>query len=218
MKKIEYIIFDLSEVLLTGIKDLGIALREKHDLASSLEHNVGWSTIKTPLLIPLVQEFFHGNVSEDEYIAGVLATYPQLGVAEDLKKLIRENFKEVEGTRDIIIQLKNQGYKLALLSVHAKEWIDYCEQVHDFHELFDVRAYSFEAKVSKPDPQSFHHVLAQLQAAPEQCLFIDDSEINIEAAEALGIASILFTDAPNLRTELACRGILIDSRQAVSLN
>ena len=201
-RTINNIIFDLSEVLLTGIKDTGIALGEKHKLENAISHKVGWTHIKTPLLIPLVEEFLNGNVSEDEYIKGVLEQYPQLGTEDWLKQHIRENFKEVEGTRDIISELKGLKYTMALLSVHAKEWIDYCEQKFDFHKLFDVRVYSYETKVSKPHPLSFKKVLEELNAGPENCLFIDDSEINVKAAEVMSIKSILFTDAEKLRDDL----------------
>ncbi|MFA7286809.1 MAG: HAD-IA family hydrolase [Patescibacteria group bacterium] len=198
----KYIIFDLSEVLLTGIKDTGLALAEKHQLSVAKEHTAAWTHHATPLLTPLVKEFFNGNVSEDEYINEVLATYPQLGEAESLKQHIRNNFKEVEGTRDIIINLKTSGYTLALFSVHAKEWVDYCEQKFNYHDLFDVRVYSYEDKVSKPDPVSFQKVLSRLAADPAECLFIDDSVFNIEAARNLGIHSILFTTADELQSEL----------------
>jgi HAD superfamily hydrolase (TIGR01509 family) len=202
MSKIRNIIFDLSEVLLTGIKDTGVALAEKHKIDDAFFHPVPWSRFKTPLLVPLVEEFFHGNVSEDEYIRAVLKEYPQVGTQEWLKEHIRENFKEVEGTREIILELQKSRYKLALLSVHSREWIDYCEKKFKFHDLFYVISYSFDEKVSKPDPVSFKNILKKLNAQPEECLFIDDSEKNIVVAETLGIKSILFTNAENLRKDL----------------
>lgn len=196
------IIFDISEVLLTGIKDTGIALAEKHQLTNDLNHTVGWTAIRTPLLIPLAEELFYGNIDEDEYIAAVLKAYPQLGTAVWLKQHIRDNFREVEGTRKIIIKLRQLGYRLALLSVHAKEWVDYCEEKFNFHGLFDVHIYSFNTKVSKPHPASFQAALYQLRSKPEECLFIDDSTINVEAARALGIPSVVFITATDLEVEL----------------
>lgn len=201
-RKINNIIFDLSDVLLTGIKDTGFALSEKHKLENALNHTVGWTNIKSPLLNPIAEEFFHGNVSEDEYIKAVIKEYPQIGTTEWLKQHIRDNFREVEGTREIITKLQQLNYVLALLSVNAKEWIDYCEQKFNFHHLFDVRVYSFEIKSSKPDPASFQLMLKKLKAAPEQCLFIDDSENNIQAAIELDIPSIHFITAHELETEL----------------
>lgn len=204
MKKggtIEHIIFDLSEVLLTGVKDTGIALREKHQLEVTAP-KMDWALEKHPLLSPLVKEFFHGTVSEDDYVNDVVKTYPQIGSAEWLKQHIRENFVEVEGTRDIVIRLRQLGYKLSIFSNHSKEWIDHCEEKFNFHELFDERVYSYEIGASKPDPRSYKALLAQLKTTPDVCLFIDDSKLNIAAAAALGFSTVLFTTADNLREEL----------------
>ena len=198
---IQHIIFDLGEVLFTGVKDTGIALREKHQLEIS-GPKMDWAQEKHALLTPLVKEFFHGNVSEDEYVRDIVERYPQIGESGWLKEHIRENFVEVEGTRDIVIRLGQLGYKLSILSNHAKEWIDHCEEKFNFHELFQTRVYSYEIGASKPDPRSYQATLAQLQTTPERCLFIDDSEINIAAAAKLGFHTILFTNAKNLESEL----------------
>ena len=205
---IKNIIFDLAEVLLTGIKDTGLALAEKHQLNVKSDHTADWTNGPTPLLVPLVKEFFNGNVNEDEYVKQVLELYPQIGHAEWLKQHIRENFKEVEGTRDIIVRLKKLGYKLALLSVHGEEWVEYLEKKFDYHKLFDVLSYSYETKVSKPDPLSFKHVLEKLKAPPEECLFIDDSYKNVAVAKELGINAILFTSAKDLEKDLRELGII----------
>lgn len=199
---IKYIIFDLSEVLLTGIKGTGEALTEKHGLKDKLSHEVGWTHIQTPLLIPQVEDFFHGHISEDEYIRAVLCKHPELGEAEWLKSHIRENFLEVPGTREIALRLKSLGYTLALLSIHSKEWIDYCEEKFKFQEIFNTCIYSYDAKLSKPDIKSFEHALEKIGARPPECIFIDDAQRNITSAESLGIKSILFTDAENLKKDL----------------
>ncbi|MEK7156582.1 MAG: HAD-IA family hydrolase [Patescibacteria group bacterium] len=199
--QIKHIIFDLSEVLITGIKDTGIALREKHQLEIE-GPKMDWAQEKHPLLTPLVKEFFHGNVSEDEYVNDVIEKYPQIGTVEWLKRHIRDNFVEVEGTRAIVIRLRALGYKLSILSNHSKEWLDHCEEKFNFHELFDERVYSYEIGASKPDPRSYEAVLAQLKTTSDKCLFIDDSDINTAAAEALGFRTIVFTTASELEREL----------------
>ena len=204
MKKeraIEHIIFDLSEVLITGIKDTGIALREKHQLEIA-DPKMDWAHEKHPLLTPLAKEFFHGTVSEDDYVRDVVAKYPQIGDAEWLKQHIRGNFVEVESTRDIVIRLRQLGYKLSILSNHAKEWLEHCEEKFNFHELFDTRVYSYDVGASKPDLRMYQAVLEQLKTTPDRCLFIDDSDINTAAAEALGFRTIVFTTASELEREL----------------
>jgi HAD superfamily hydrolase (TIGR01549 family) len=199
---IKNIIFDLGEVLFTGIKNTGLALMEKHKIDEALVKGAPFSTSKTPLLIPLVQEFFNGNISEDEYIKAVLFQYPQFGTDYWLKDHIRENFREVEGTRELVIGLKKLGYKTAILSVHGKEWIDYLEKKFNFHELFDVVSFSYDEGISKPNPSAFQNILKKLNAKPEECIFIDDNPRNVEAAKALRIESILFTNATELQIGL----------------
>lgn len=201
--KIKNIIFDLGEVLINGIKNTGLVLKEKHKIEDTLfDSKLGLIKIKSPLLIPLVDELFIGNIDEDEYIKNVLRQYPQLGTEDWLKKHIRENFIEVKGTREIIIKLRNLGYKTAILSINGREWIEYCEKKFDFHKLFDVYSYSFEDKVLKPNPLAFQKVLHKLNAKPEECVFIDDQEKNIKAAQALGIKSVLFINTEDLQSRL----------------
>lgn len=199
---IKNIIFDLGEVLITGVKDTGIALRERHQLevGGSI---MDWATEKHPLLTPLVKEFFHGNVSEDAYVDDVVKKYPQVGNAHWLKSHIRENFREVEGTREIVVRLRELGYRLAILSNHGKEWIEYSEKKFDFQNLFDVCVYSHEIGASKPDSRAFEAVLDKLGAEAQECLFIDDSPVNIAGAQKLGFNTILFEDAEALKKELA---------------
>ena len=100
------------------------------------------------------------------------------------------------------LKLRKLGYKLAILSNHAKEFIDYCEEKFDFHKLFDARVYSYEIGISKPDPSSFRAVLKKLDTTSDTCLFIDDSPHNIKIAKELGFQTILFADSGELRNEL----------------
>lgn len=194
------IIFDLSEVLLRGL--LG-----SHDgLAKFLNENVSDFNFQ----ISELQDLFEGRISEEEYLKKLVKIHPEYQVnVEDLKKIIRQNFQEIEGTRSIIFALRKDGYKLGLLSVHAREWVDYCESMFQYRELFDSVAYSFESAVCKPDQRAYELLLSQLGAMPHETLFIDDSAKNIDSAVSLGIRSIQFFSAGQLLVELKKVGIEI---------
>jgi len=47
--------------------------------------------------------------------------------------------------------------------------------------------------VRKPEPEIFHIALERAQVKPEEVLFLDDFEANLEAAKALGIDGIFVT-------------------------
>ncbi|RPJ40436.1 MAG: HAD family phosphatase, partial [Chloroflexi bacterium] len=62
-------------------------------------------------------------------------------------------------------------------------------------------------KLVKPDPRIFEVFLEQIGRKPEQCLFIDDSRKNIEAANSMGFQTIRFESPEQLERELRERGI-----------
>ncbi|MFI5527521.1 HAD family hydrolase [Kitasatospora sp. NPDC051853] len=56
---------------------------------------------------------------------------------------------------------------------------------------------------AKPEPAIYHHASALAGAAPDRCLFIDDSPKNVTAATALGMTGHHYTTPDGLRTALA---------------
>jgi 2-haloacid dehalogenase len=64
-------------------------------------------------------------------------------------------------------------------------------------------------KMRKPAPEFYQILLDRHQVKPEEALFIDDNYRNILAAEKLGIKSIHFTSAAELREELVESGIIV---------
>ncbi|MGW7285663.1 HAD family hydrolase [Streptomyces sp. NPDC054847] len=70
--------------------------------------------------------------------------------------------------------------------------------LYHFDELVDRIVYSHEIGIGKPDPRAFEAACAGLGVRPEDCLFIDDVAVNIEAARAFGMKGHLFED--NVRT------------------
>ena len=197
--QITTIIFDLAEVYLKGLLGIGEVLEpilkmDKDKIQSSFRGNE-------------LTEFFHGNFSEEKYLSFVIKKNKWNLDVIALKKVIRDNFIEIDGTREIIESLRKNGYKLGLLSVHSREWVDYCNQKFDFHKLFHSIVYSFEFGISKPDERSYKLILKKLKVCPNECLFIDDQEKNLIPAKKLGINVILFKTPHQLKNDILKLGI-----------
>jgi 2-haloacid dehalogenase len=67
---------------------------------------------------------------------------------------------------------------------------------------------SGEVKLLKPDPAIYFLALDRFGLKPAEALFIDDREINVEGALAVGMQAHLFVDAEDLRARLAAEGLL----------
>ncbi|MFH1751824.1 MAG: HAD family phosphatase [archaeon] len=199
---IKTIIFDLAEVYLKGTAGLKDYFKDKLLFkASDLKGKV--KDIEFNL-------FMEGKITEDEFWKKIIQRNNLNITIEELKKVVREEFDEIEGTREIIEKLKSKGFKLGLLSDHSREWVDYCNKKFDYHKLFHSTLYSFEAECLKTDKRIFELILEKLGEKPEDCLFIDDKKENIDIAKSIGLKTIQFKDAEQLKKELASQSILIN--------
>lgn len=56
--------------------------------------------------------------------------------------------------------------------------------------------------LAKPDPAFFRHILSAEDRRPEETVFVDDTDINVVAARAVGLHAFLFSDAQRLERDL----------------
>jgi FMN phosphatase YigB (HAD superfamily) len=89
--------------------------------------------------------------------------------------------------------LKKQGFRLYFLSNFPLDIFDDIKNGYYFFKHFEGGLISAEAKSSKPESRIYEILLEKYSLVPEECLFIDDIEINVRAAEALGMKG-LFTN------------------------
>lgn len=133
-----------------------------------------------------------GALSKSEFEEEVL------GVAGQLPDRI-EDLLGVEGNKntelfDLISRLKSDGYKIGMLSNVSTNWIVDVFLTDRERNLFDALVFSFEVGVTKPDERIYQIAIDRLGVEFEECVFIDDAELNCIAASELGIKSINFTN------------------------
>ncbi|GAB4579407.1 MAG: HAD-IA family hydrolase [Anaerolineales bacterium] len=114
----------------------------------------------------------------------------------------------IDGTVEILARLKQQGYALYGLSNWSAETYPRVQHKFEFFSWFDGIVLSGEVKLAKPDPKIYQLVLDKAGVPAGDCLFIDDSLKNIEAAKALGFLTVHFQSPEQLETDLANLGIL----------
>jgi 2-haloacid dehalogenase len=114
----------------------------------------------------------------------------------------------IEGTVEILAELKRAGYMVAALSNWSAETFPVARRRFDFLNWFDVAVISGEVKMVKPDPRIFELLLERLGRRAEECVYIDDVEANVRAARELGFRAIHFTSPDRLREELKRMEIL----------
>ena len=114
-------------------------------------------------------------------------------VADGLLNRMFAGTVPVPAMYDLLRAVRQAGYRTCLLS---NSWGDDRYYPREMvPELFDAWVISAEVRMRKPEERIFRHAAELLGLAPEQCVFIDDIEANVEAAAAIGMVGIHHTDA-----------------------
>ena len=105
------------------------------------------------------------------------------------------------GTLDVLIDLQEGGTRMALLSNAGRDFGSYFRHGM-LGDLFEQVFVSGELGTIKPSADIFRIVMNDLGITPQNMVFIDNKEVNVRGAEALGIAGHVFTTARDLRAYL----------------
>ena len=96
------------------------------------------------------------------------------------------------------ISLRQKGIKVFILSNNFKERAEFYGQYPWIHEAVDKVYFSWQTGFVKPDSRAWQLVLDENDLKPEECMYFDDQDRNVKAAESLGINSYIFTDEADL--------------------
>jgi 2-haloacid dehalogenase len=124
----------------------------------------------------------------------------------------RANFElslvgEVPGTVDLLRELHAAGIPQWGLTNWSHELWPHAPERFEFLSLLEDVVVSGTEGVAKPDPAIFALTAERAGLPPERLVFVDDKELNVEAARAAGMDGIVFTGADELRLLLRERGL-----------
>ena len=107
-------------------------------------------------------------------------------------------FDPVHDMYDVLREARETGVGTALLS---NSWGNGYPREY-FGSTFDEVVISGEVGMRKPEERIYLHTCERLGLRPQECVFIDDLESNVRAAEALGMTGLLHTDVATTQAEL----------------
>lgn len=134
-----------------------------------------------------------GLVEPDEYCQRIMRRLGYSNQWRLLRKVMPGSFQRIEQTFQLLAELKGK-YRLAMLTNAFKGSVDALDKKTHHKQYFDLIIDSSVVGLVKPDKRIFLLTCKRLGLRPEDCLFVDDDEINIMAAEKLGFKTVHFTD------------------------
>lgn len=152
---------------------------------------------------PFWNEMDRGKLTDDELLEGFIKNDPSV------EKEIREIFLNVKGMirrYDYAIpwirELKEKGYSVYVISNFAHKAHMDCIEALDFLNEVDGGILSYQVKLIKPAPEIYRLLCSKYDLKAEECVFIDDLQKNVEAAQKEGMQGIVFQSLQQAKKEL----------------
>ncbi|MBA3262584.1 MAG: HAD family phosphatase [Thermoleophilaceae bacterium] len=146
-----------------------------------------------------------GEISEQEFARRL---EEQLHDGFDLGRLRELYFERIEPNAPMvgfIGEQRRRGLRTALLTNNVREWEPlWRAKLPELEEIFEVVVDSAFVGMRKPEPGIYELALERLGGDVQagECLFVDDLEVNCEAARALGMTAVRFERADQAIAEL----------------
>jgi putative hydrolase of the HAD superfamily len=177
---IQAALFDVDGIVIIGRKQLfSHALAEKQGIPREV-----------------VEEFFLNNFRKcsfgkadlKEEIAPYLTKWNWQGSVDSLLKF----WFETESAKDpevikIISKLRSKGVKCYVATRQEKYRLKYIWENLGLKEHFDGVFSTCDIGYDKKDPEYFQYIFKELELKPEEFIFFDDSQANVDNAKSLGI-------------------------------
>jgi 2-haloacid dehalogenase len=121
----------------------------------------------------------------------------------------------IDASVEVLAELRQAGLELHALTNWSAETFGFARERFAFLTWFRSIVVSGEIGLIKPDPRIFELLLERTGRMAKDCIYIDDSAVNVVAAAGLGFDAIQFHDGRQLRAEMAGRG-LVESVETVA--
>lgn len=104
----------------------------------------------------------------------------------------------------------SKRWLVAALNNESLELNEFRIKKFKLHELFSIFLSSCYLGVRKPDEKIYRLALGISQRSPAESVFIDDRDINLEAAARIGMRSVHYKNPEQLTTELGRLGVHLE--------
>ena len=210
---IRAVISDFGGVLTTPLMNSFLAFQDETGISAETLGRAMQRIAERDGAHPLF-ELEKGSITEPAFLAQLSeAMEPELGHRPEMhrfKEIYFEALLPNEPMIELMRELGERGYRMALLTNNVREWEPYWRSMLPVDEIFELVVDSGFVGLRKPEPGIYELTLERLGdgIGASDCLFVDDVEVNIEAARNLGMTVVHFRDSDQAIAEIesALRG------------
>jgi epoxide hydrolase-like predicted phosphatase len=203
---IEAVVSDFGGVLTTPLMNSFLALQDAHgvaaeDFGKAMRAAAAAGDGENPLF-----KLERGDVKEAEFLETLRdALEPLMGHRPELHRF-REVFFDALDPNEPMIELmrecRRDGLRMAMLTNNVQEWEPLWRTMLPVDEIFETVIDSGFVGYRKPERQIYEITLERLGLPAAACLFVDDLEVNCEAAREVGFTAVHYREPDQAIAEI----------------
>lgn len=198
MSRVQAVVSDFGGVLTTPLMHAFAALQEAQQIPLEA---FGGGMMRAAELNGGAQPLFElekGTITEREFVAQLNAGIGEvLGRPVDLAGFGDAFFAALHPNEELFAFMRGlhgRGYRMAILTNNVREWEPLWRAMLPIDEIFELVVDSAFVGLRKPEPAIYELLLERLGLPAGATAFLDDLEVNCDAARALGMNAVHFRD------------------------
>ena len=152
-------------------------------------------------------ELEKGTITEAEFLRMLEAELEPGTSLSGMRDVYFEHLHPNPVMIECMRELRGRGLRMALLTNNVREWEpQWRAKLPEIDEIFEVVVDSAFVGMRKPDPEIYELTLERLGGVTaEECLFVDDVDVNCETARSLGMQAVHYVEAERAIAEIRAR-------------
>jgi putative hydrolase of the HAD superfamily len=173
----------------------GVIQKRPKGWRDSLPASLGFDGDPNVLIAALFEAEISALDGRSDFVEILPTLLARLNCRTTMDNALREwTNLEVDSTMvDVVKTLRGIGTACYLASNQERYRAAYMSEELGYRDLFDKEFYSCGLGTQKPLEAYFHTILKEIEVAPNNVLFIDDHQVNVEAARSVGLHAAVFS-------------------------
>jgi putative hydrolase of the HAD superfamily len=158
----------------------------------------------------LVSSFERGKINLADYLERTVFYRPRPFTEQAVRDYMYSLSQPYDDVLAVARSLAAAGkYRMGTINNESRDLNEFRISKFGLREIFEIFVSSCFVRLRKPEEAIYHVALEITQVPPEQCCFIDDRELNLDAAKRLGMSTIRMENAKQLRQDLVKLGVAL---------
>lgn len=144
---------------------------------------------------------------------------------EEMIQMKKERFIEeihtvplVDGVKELLENLKEEGYLIALASSNNRQAVDKIIEQFDLEKYLELAMSGEDVKKGKPNPEMFLKTAKAMQVKAKECLVIEDARNGVIAAKKAGMKCIAYDNPKSGKQDLSAADLILEDYDHFDLN